>query len=401
MSGAACALGSRTDLPFGIDPISISIDKLSRYDHLTDLARGIRERGREIHLDLRGLATADTDLRHKRISTNVAVAASSLLLTSGGLVPLKVWLPEHPGLNAGLVRGGLLIALAQRQGLTVLHVGDAERPDLLAQWATNWNPNRATFRRAATATRQPSATGTEPVQADLLVLANPHHAVPRERLAVEVSDNLAVPWIARVAKSAAPNASESWVSTFSQASGIVISELLYNLSNHPFATLPQVPELPPGRRKGYVEVYSTRGGGEGSHNRFHLVVADTGHGISRTLRAKMRQLRNDLASAGAASLVEALLSQQLPSYGHAEGFGYGRILELASNFNGTIDVLTEADDDMGGTIIAQWKGGKVTVERQATLLCHGTVAHATLSLEGAELSTAADQPDLFSSAAQR
>lgn len=393
-ANATCATPHPPDLPCGIDPIVIKLEGLRRYEQLADFTRGFRERGREVHLDLRPLGSEVND-QHRRVDARVASIVSSVLLTSGGRGPLTVWLPDHDGLNAGIARGGVLFAMAQREGPTSVYVGETPRQDLLDDWKANWNPNRAEFRQALNATGPGSPTGTDPVQADFLMLNNPHQSVPRERLAGEVGDLVAVPWVERVTRHASPRATTAWVKNFSEAAGTVIRELLYNLSVHPFAPIPRIPDLPTTGRKAYVELYSTRGG----VNRVHLVVADTGHGISRTLRPKMRQLGSDLAKETSDVLVRSLLEQSLPAYGHAEGFGYGRIIELASRFGGSVDLLTSADDSIGGTIRARWADGRVRVERLATLDCRGTVAHATLTIEAAEQAVT-DQPDLFSSAVQ-
>ncbi|QYG93445.1 hypothetical protein HC251_14120 [Iamia sp. SCSIO 61187] len=389
-----CAARPALDLPCRIDPITITLDGLRRYDQLDEFSRGFRERGREIHLDLRPLSTEVND-DHRRVDARVASVVSSVLLTSGGRGPLTVWLPDHDGLNAGIARGGLLFAMAQRDGPTRLFVGDVSRQDLLEDWKPNWNPNRAEFRQALSATGPGSPTGVGPIQADFLMLNNPHQSVPRERLAIEVSDNVAVPWVERVTRYAAPRATGAWVRNFSEAAGTVIRELLYNLSTHPFAPIARLPDLPKTGRKAYVELYSTRGG----VNRVHLVVADTGHGISRTLRPKLRQLRSELTGATSEALVRRLLEQTLPTYGHAEGFGYGRIIELAQRFGGSVDVLTIADDEMGGTIRARWSEGKVSTERLPTLECRGTVVHATLTIESAD-EKQDNQPELFACANQ-
>lgn len=378
--------------------MAVEVDALRNFDDLAEVNRSLHGRQLVLEFDLRPLASGDSK-RFTRIDADTAAAFANLLLSVRRTAPIVMWLPELPALLRPLVRAGLLFALGQRPGAVTAFLGDQPAPDLVEHWRGTWNPNATAFRHRVTGsvdTPDDDAQGADlgdAVSAGHVIFKNPHLAVARERLATEVSDNLAVPWVRRVVGAASPQADKAWLTMFSDAAGSVIRELLFNLAVHPFAPLTGVQDLEHDRRRAYVSLFSTRGGGEKSHNRVHVVVADTGHGIARTLRPKLRQLGSDTATLDPGKLLTALLEQTLPSYGHAEGFGFGRIIDLVQRFGGTLHLLTSADDDIGGSIDATHSSGKSSARRLPTFDCFGTIAHAVLSLEGATLQR--EQPQLF------
>lgn len=376
----------------------IEVPALRTLDDLSGLVRTMRERRPELEVDLRGLAGSG-DPRYVRFDADVVATFAQLLLTVRSQAALTVWLPQHPALLRQLVRAGVLFALGQRAGRVVAYVGEAPAPDVVGSWRGNWNPHGQGFRQSLGSSAQPASDESplgdigQPISAGHVIFKNPHLAVMRERLAVEVSDNVAVPWVKQVVRAASPSSHESWVEMFGDAAGSVIRELLFNLAVHPFASLAGVPDPPRENRRAYVSLFSTKGGGSESHNRVHMIVADTGHGISRTLRPKLRQLGSETADLDSDRLVAALMAQELPAYGHAEGFGFGRILELADRFKGSLHLLTGADDAFGGSIVATFDGD-TKVKRLQQFDCRGTIAHAVLSVEGAPMKE--EQPQLFS-----
>ena len=223
----------------------------------------------------------------------------------------------------------------------------------------------------------------------MAVFVNPHLRAKDEVLVDEVGREGAEPWMVDLIESYASSIERSARIRMGQRLSRLTRELVSNLDHafRPIAGLNGSVERR--NRKSYVQLYQTLGGGPESHNRLHIVVADSGFGIVRTLRPKLRVVDPRYSALSEAKpdheIVRELLDGALPQFGQASGLGYRSVLEVAESFGGSVKVATGSQDFATGSqisVLAQRPAdGKVESRWEARLSLEGTVVHATIPLD--------------------
>jgi hypothetical protein len=241
------------------------------------------------------------------------------------------------------------------------------------QWANRWDPADKEFRSRVWGLGPVEGNAFDTVQREFVSFVNPHLSVSRDRLVQELNENISGHWLRGL------NADPTLVAAATEA----VTELLFNLSAHPFGSIVNRPgatrDVPLDRRFALLTMYTTSGGGG---DRLHIVVFDTGHGIPRTLRPKFSK-KQQAAIGSDRSLIEMMLSSKLPPYGRGEGRGFPRLVELANRHNGSLHLITSANDDLSATVIGQVLPDEelptVTTQPRFDLL--GTIVRVTLGFK--------------------
>lgn len=382
--------------------VEINVYRLRHVDDVVPAARALSARrgSQSIHLRLDELST------ESRIDPVAGSLLAWILCTRARRPDLHVVAPRNEGLLRQLARVGFWFALAQRPGPTTLAGAPAGEGRLfefppewtkLEPWQGHWQPSERDFRsRALGAPSNEPPSPWEVIQHEFIAFKNPHLGVERSRLASEVNDNVVMHWIRRLVGEEGARR-DTGSDALLAATGTTVRELIYNFAVHPFSTLttapPQHRDVPKDRQIGYVALYVTRGGGDQSFDRLHIVVSDCGHGIPATLRPKLPRSVNAETRDADDELVRRMLKGQLPNYGRAEGRGFIRLVDLADRHNGTLVVVTAAQDGVSGTLVAtvQQRDGvtHVDVEALGQLDVDGTIVRMMLPLVADEASSPA------------
>jgi hypothetical protein len=370
-------------------PTWIEVGSVPAVEEVADIASKLRRADpvEPIGLDFSGLdASASTAPSFVQFSL-----LSSLLLSRYRKRALRVVAPKHPAATRLLARAGVWFSVAQRPDVRVdpapdeagLFAISSAVADATA-WRSRWDPSDQEFRsRAWGRAESGSGSGFDTVSREFLAFVNPHLSVSRDRLIRELNNNIAERWLA--------NRLADAPSTFLAAASEAITELLYNFSVHPFTSLPSRPPLqrdvPKDRRFGMMSLDTTSGGGG---ERLHIVCSDTGHGIPATLRPKLRAARQPSFGSDRELLI-SLLAAELPAYGRSEGRGFPRLLDFAHRYGGSLEVITNSDDEIGGTLVGRVRGDapRPTVSSLPQFEASGTTVRLTLSLQAVAAASSA------------
>lgn len=367
--------------------------QVSNIGTLEDVRKVIRtakqNRTRTVHLDLSPLGEESAKRTHR---TWGAVFANALLSEIGNH-PLKVTLPSSTNGRSQLARSGVLFALSQRNHEQT-EFDESDLP-FVEKWRTDWKPNDRDFANRLFDDSSDLANPLEVQDGRFVTFINPHHRTTNESLVREVAHDQAMPWATRLISRIAHGLSDDARQDLIEAVSGVVTELVWNVGHAFVNQSGRSSTVPPDRRRSYVQVYSTDGGGEASHNRLHIVVCDSGHGIVRTLRPKLaaadRAYSEAMESKGSGfgddQIVRSLLRAELPPFGQASGVGYERITRILTDFGGTFDLVSGSVDQsgVGSTVIASLSIEESTrfvrSRLEQTVEFTGAYCHATIPLQ--------------------
>ena len=324
-------------------------------------------------LDFRGLCRTPAE----RIDPYWTEVLSNELLGELGSARLIIVPPETPSGLKNLDRTGMTFAIKRRDAAaTSVRFSSSGNVWPASDWSRSWSPYDSRFRRKL------FEHNYEPdvlLDREFVTFLNPHLYATSYQLRVELEDELenqAAGWITELIRR------DNIENTLLDDLCHITSQLVSNLS-HAFQRQPAYGKcLPSTRQHSYAQLYTTRGGGEASHNRLHMVVTDLGHGIVTTLLPKLE------ATLGArygssSSVIQRLLEGKLPSYGRAGGEGYEQIVDLVHKHSGELILTTGHDRISDGfdVVRARLKGGQnPTVDLDERWRFFGTTAHVVIPL---------------------
>lgn len=374
--------------------------EISNIGTLEDVRTVIRKveqnRASSTHLDLSNLGGASA----KRTSRTWGAVFANVLLSQLGHRRFSVTLPSTDNGRSQLARSGVIFALSQRdRRLTEFAASDLS---MVERWRTDWTPTDRAFVDRLLYGADEVDSPLEVQHNRFVTFINPHHRTTNETLVREVAHGQAMPWATKLISRIGHGLTETARRDLIDAVSGVVTELVWNVGHAFVAQVGRNGVIPPNRRRSYVQVYATDGGGAASYNRLHIVVCDVGHGIARTLRPKLAAQDSHYSEieerrgsgVGDDRVVEMLLGQRLPSFGQASGVGYRRITSILADFGGTLDLVTGSLDQVGvsSTVIATMavhEGSReVEARLEQTVAFAGTYCHATVPLHPRRRSTA-------------
>ena len=284
---------------------------------------------------------------HRRLNTTWILACANLLLGRYSTVPIRVVLPKHRSVHLQLLRHTLYFAIAQRQSKYAVSDSDAEKDQVLTRCSGTWSPRRGPVLFE-------EAPGTRLAQRSYLY-ANTH-ARAEPGYFRRYQGSAAFPWLGEVVPRPTNCAGSEVRESFLTETSTSMIEVLDNVSTHAFNLLDnefRAEWLEPGigRQARSCLMVSMTKGGRDSHDRLHVVVADNGLGIGRTMRWKHSAA---VQNTDDVKIIECVLRQRLTYRdidGH-NGVGLWCLQDLARIAGGTITVTSE-DELSGGTAAAQ------------------------------------------------
>lgn len=258
----------------GWEGIVLEILKLSDFylapgssDHRRDWQQRCLE-GNPLLLDLSERGSEIASPTSVRFDTLQLILLANLLAGARSEVELEVRLPEHPSILRVLARTPLLSAIANHDGL--------RGADQLDVWRRIWNPNSHTQIHDMLS---PASNSIGPIQDGLLTLTNPHRR-SRSTVAREVR-GIVDPWLNT---RFVPHGRTVEQDTSLRDVERIMTELTENIADHAFEPSVARPHT------SSCQMYTTRGGGRQSTDRFIIAVVDNGVGISKAVR----RVRSDL-----------------------------------------------------------------------------------------------------------
>lgn len=279
-------------------------------------------------LDREGVEARRLDLLSVALLANVLLGVLSD-------APVTVRMPEAPSMRAQLRRGGLFFALAQRPGEVIWE--PAASANIVDGWSGAWRP--------AMGDRLFSGAAAAEVDERLYLYANTHRL--GQGYFRQYQPGAAMPWLADLVPVPRDRALRQVRRDFVASAVEAIVEVLENISTHAFKRRQRLADdwlHPHGRRAKSMLVCSlTKGGGEGSWDRLHVLAMDNGYGIGRTLRWQHPETSGSTGALLEAVLRRKFLERGIP--GHS-GRGLWYLHGLARIAGGAVHVVTE--DDQSG-----------------------------------------------------
>lgn len=294
-------------------------------DGLARLASHLAEAegsGRSCVLDLSDEAIAGSSRPAAvRLDIPSVMVAANLLVGRFRDLPIKVRLPESPGLSIQLARGGFFFALANRCRTMTWADGEPEEwVDVAKAWTHPFHPSDADMcREALVRVRDPKREAwvvRAAFQRYLLSVIHPHMR-PAQNLRWDLN-HVAQRWLST--RLDIKQGSEL-VDTLMDCAAI-FHEIAVNIPDHA-----GLGSGPTGASLG--QIYVTLGGGRESYNRLHISVMDNGIGIARRVSEKF----TDRPRSSEEALQDAVLGK-LPRREAGRGVGLSLVREIASEYAG-------------------------------------------------------------------
>ena len=371
-------------------PVTKRVAKITNAQDIYDILDFVRDNRAGVNddpwleLDFREIGR----VKSQRNSTHWIEILSNELLGELASTKLVIRPPATRRGRTTLERAGLSFAIAQRRptSTSIRNVESYDETWPADDWSRTWSPADSHFhRRLFREDDEPD----ELVRHTFLTFLNPHHHICSGRLGIELADYQAHPWVVKLLRHVRGDTSTNEYQSRRLIRKIdaITYELVENL-DHAFPRQPRSSSTALGAlKKSYVQLYRTSGGGKSSHDRLHLVVADTGIGVISSLRSKLGPAvpHNDHS---AEELISRLLEGTLPSYGRDAGRGYRKIIDVVGEFSGELYLTTgsarpDEDCDVYRAVLL---GGKLAsserlhVQRDENLKFIGTTVHAVIPL---------------------
>ncbi len=286
-----------------------------------------------------------------------------------------------------LDRSGMSFAIAQRNrtSTAVRSLSGKFEGWPPTDWKREWSPGDTLFsRKLVRDVDEPD----ELIPGEFVTFLNPHLHATSLKLGVELVNYQVRPWIERLLSRSgdtgvlADSADQRLIEGITAITYQLVENLRYAFPTRRFCREYRLSAT----RKSYVQLYTTRGGGEDSYSRLHLVVADTGIGIVGSLKPKLRYTR-DGKHLDPRSIIDRLMSRSLPSYGRAAGGGYRKVIEAVSRSSGELLLTTGSTDTdhrsavFRGELSCRDRSRPIhTVDVDSNLHFVGTTAHAMIPL---------------------
>lgn len=276
-------------------------------------------------LDREGVEARRLDL------LSIALLANVLLGVAGD-VSMTVRMPEAASMRAQLRRGGLFFALAQRPGIVLWDPPSSSTT--VTGWSGAWRP-------ALGDQLFPGAAAAE-LDERLYLYANTHRL--GQGYFRQYQPGAAMPWLANLVPVPKDRTLRQVRQAFVASAVEAVVEVLENTSTHAFKRRQRLTEdwlHPHGRRAKSMLVCSlTKGGGEASWDRLHVLAMDNGYGIGRTLRWQHPETDRPTGELLEAVLRRKFLERGIP--GHS-GRGLWYLHGLVRIAGGAVNVVTEDD----------------------------------------------------------
>lgn len=223
---------------------------------------------------------------------------ANVLLSTAGEIPVKLKMPTSDSARLAVLRSGIVFSLACRPSpITPANIQGIEASERTLQqwlelWRLPWSPFQPALGRLFH--DEPRPVDEAPVLRNFRNAKNAirvvvdAHLNSRDSLLQQASNGLAGAWLQSVTPSSQDRAVQHRRDVWQKlVTSRVLGEPLINLPDHAL-TCPQA-AVPFNREvRSLVLLARTDGGGGKSHPRLHLVVADNGYGLVRTLRPKLR-----------------------------------------------------------------------------------------------------------------
>lgn len=315
-----------------------------------------------IVLDLSEQASGVVNPSAVRLDAIQLLLLSNLLAGARASVELDVVLPDSATITRAIARTPLWATVANHRGL--------QHMDGLRSWTGAWNPHD---RDQLSEMLQVSPESMGPCQDSLLTLINPH-CRPVSTLARDVR-GIVDPWLNRRFIPAGRNSDQD---AALRAIERVMTELAENVGDHAYG------EAVSRSTQSICQLFTTRGGGERSMNRFVITTMDNGIGIPRSVRRR----RSDLN--GESALRFALAGKLTHDADRKWGLSNVRNI-VAANPGSKFQLLTSHREDRGHALLCTVVGDTVDIVEWRWMPIVGTIAYAQLALPVPTV----DQPSLF------
>ena len=366
---------------------TLTVDKLSAAEDVTRVVTFISSRWRSqrwLKIDFSQVGNRPSD----RINPYWAETLSNALMADLGRARLILRLPATDNGLKAFARSGLLFAAAQRPSdyTQLEHAGVKPPVADLELWSGRSAPHEAL--PLPLPLPGPGPLPDSVIDGDFATFLNPHLRVDDDNLAVDVAELAVAPWASEVVGRVAQGLDEAEREALIEDVGQLAIELVLNLG-HAFRRLTGLGgEIPAARQRCYVQIYTTDGGGSESFNRLHLVVADVGHGIIRTLKPKLETVNTSFHEFEPGEIIRMLLRDELPEFGRASGLGYKRVVDVVRRHRGSLRLTTGSLDRDGLPDVAVAELECITdvsalphITMNDALGFIGTTAHALIPLQ--------------------
>jgi hypothetical protein len=326
-----------------------------KVENVDDFMRCLEQRrasNRTVVLDLQ---------RIRSVERPAASILSAALLSAWGEAPLVVCLPHEDEQLRKAALSTLAFAFANRRG-------DTQGVGNLSAWKRSWSPGtRNQVRLFSPAQIGESESDDEPsiFGRHHAAFINPHRAAPSP--GPTSVTQVVRPWLTHVLPSyiSAPRDLRAHPQ-FIQDVGRLIDETLENVREHASG------QTSGASTRSLIQVDITRGG-EGSYDRLHVIVLDTGPGIAATARPKLENVR-----LSDAELVKALLIGDFAGWHRARGAGLPKVWKAVSAWRGAALQIASNTVRVTGT-------GSNLKTREDGFHVHGTVIAAMFPLPAVAL----------------
>jgi hypothetical protein len=313
-------------------------------------------------LDLSEVSSDVPDPSRIRLDPLQLLLLSNLLTGAKADVGVDVTLPTSTSLLRALARTPLLSAIAH-------HIGQDQSSEF-EPWRRTWNPHD---RGQLTEMLMSDPMSAGPAQEGLLTLIDPHRRSV-STLARDVR-GIVDPWLNRRFMPEGRTAQQAVALRDVER---VMSELTENVGDHAY-------QGGIGRSQHSIcQLYTTRGGGRDSMDRFIITVSDNGIGIPHSVRRH----RSDLSGARALGFaIEGKLSHDADRQ-----WGLQNVRGIVERNPGSwFALFTSHLEDRGRSLLCVVDGSTFRIEEWPWMPIFGTVAFVQLALPA----PAFEHPTLF------